>query len=152
MATRQTSGTAVEPRDRATTVLHVAVAAAVVLSVFHYIDNWARFDRYALNPDSPVTEPLMIPGAWLLFTAVGVLGYVQYRRGRWWPAVAGLAVYSLSGLVGAVHYTDAPPSDFDAVQNLLIVTDVLAGAAVLAFALWLMFRRALPAMSSTDPA
>jgi hypothetical protein len=60
--------------------------------------------------------------------------------------VAGLAVYSLSGLVGVVHYTDAPPADFDAVQNLLIVTDVLAGIAVLGFALWLMFRRAIPAM------
>lgn len=135
------------------TVHTVGTALAVVafaLSVFHYVDNWARFDRYALSPQSPVTEPYQIPLAWVLFTAVGVVGYVQFRRSRWWGAVAGLAVYSLSGLVGLAHYNDAPPGDFDGLQNLLIVTDVLAGFAVLGFALWLMFRRALPSTHATS--
>jgi hypothetical protein len=77
-----------EARDRVGTVLHVIVAVAVVLSVFHYVDNWARFDRYALNPDSPVTEPLLIPGAWLLFTAWAYSGTSSsgaVAGGRRWP-------------------------------------------------------------------
>ncbi|GAB3419022.1 hypothetical protein [Flindersiella endophytica] len=120
---------------------------AFVLSVFHYADNVARFDRYALSPDSPVTAPFQVLLAWVIFTVAGVIGYVQLRRGRWWPAAVLVAFYSLSGFVGLGHYGDASPGEFDALQNLLIVTDILAGFAVLGLALWLVFKRALPAMN-----
>ncbi|GAA5029288.1 hypothetical protein [Actinopolymorpha pittospori] len=126
-------------------VLHVILLTAFVVSVVHYTDNYVRFDRYALNPDSPIQEPILIVVGWLLFTAFGVAGYVAYRRQRWWPAVALTALYSVSGLVSLVHYTDAAPSAFDGAQNTLIVADVVAGVAVVGLALWLMFRRALVA-------
>jgi hypothetical protein len=126
-------------------VLHVILLTAFVVSVVHYADNYVRFDRYALNPDSPIQEPILIVVGWLLFTAFGVAGYVAYRRRRWWPAVALTALYSVSGLVSLVHYTDASPSAFDGAQNTLIVADVVAGIGVVGLALWLMFRRALVA-------
>jgi hypothetical protein len=133
--------------SRARLAANLILGVAFVLSVFHYLDNWARFDRYALSPDSPVTAAYQIPLAWVIFTVAGVAGFVQFRRGRWWPATVLLAFYALSGLVGLAHYNDAPPGDFDGLQNLLIVTDVLAGFAVLGLVLWLVFKRALPAMS-----
>jgi hypothetical protein len=130
-------------------VLQVVLGVAVVVSVIHYADNTLRFDQYAINPDSPVTEPLVVPAAWLVFTAIGVAGYVMYLQRRWWQAVACLAVYSVSGLVSLVHYSDGPPSAFDSVQNVLIVSDVVAGIAVVAFAFWLMFRRALHSVEAS---
>ncbi len=123
------------------------LAFAFVVSVFHYVDNTVRFDRYAVNPDSPIAGvgAWVVPAAWVVLTAVGVVGYLGYREGRWWRAVGGIAVYSVSGLISAAHYTDAPPSAFDGVQNVLIVADLVAGLAVLGLALWVMFRRALVA-------
>lgn len=138
-------GTAEGSARTAGWVLHAILATAFVVSVVHYADNYVRFDRYALNPDSPIREPILIVVGWLLFTAFGVAGYVAYRRRRWWPTVALTALYSLSGLVSLVHYTDASPSAFDGAQNTLIVADVVAGVGVVGLALWLMFRRALVA-------
>ncbi|SDS03603.1 hypothetical protein [Actinopolymorpha singaporensis] len=125
----------------------LVLAFAFVVSIFHYVDNTVRFDRYAVNPDSPIAGAgsWVVPVAWVVLTAVGMIGYLAYREGRWWPAVGGIAVYSVSGLISAAHYTDGPPSAFDGVQNLLIVADLVAGIAVLGLALWVMFRRALVA-------
>ena len=142
---RPTVPTSTQAPDRATRWLRILMAVSIVVSIVHYADNYLRFDRYALTPNGLVTEPLVIPTAWLVFTVIGVLGYVMYTRRRWWQAVACLAVYSLSGLVSVGHYTEGPPSAFNAVQNVLIVTDLLAGLGIVAFALWLMLARATTA-------
>jgi hypothetical protein len=141
------SESATHRRSRATVALRAIMIGAVVLSVFHYTDNYVRFDRYALSADGLVTEPLAIPLSWLLFTVVGAAGYALYHRERWWPAVVCLVVYSVSGLVSPLHYTEGPLSAFDAVQHVLIVTDLLAGLSVLGYAVWLMIRRAVPGTS-----
>jgi hypothetical protein len=124
---------------RPTLVLNLVLGSAVVVSVVHYVDNTVRFDDY--SPDSGLVTRPMIPLAWVVFTAFGVWGYVQYRRGRDARAALGLAVYAGSGLVGPVHYTAVSPSDFDAFQNVFVVLDTLLGIGVLAFACWLALGR-----------
>jgi hypothetical protein len=125
--------------DRPTVVLRVILVATFVSSAFHYTDNYLRFDEYPPGDDGFVTEPL-IWQSWLVFTAVGLIGYVLYRRERWLPAAACLAFYSVSGLISPLHYTEGTWSDFDTFQHTFIVTDFICGLAVLGFAVWLVVR------------
>lgn len=137
------------PVDRPTTVLRVILLATVVSSLVHYTDNYVRFDEYPTS--GFVTKPL-IWQSWLLFTAVGLMGYVLYRRQRWLPAAACLAFYSVSGLISPLHYTEGPWSTFDLVQHTFIISDFVCGLAVLGFAAWLVVKvgaRELPAVTTS---
>lgn len=113
---------------------------AFLLSIVHYVDNTVRFDDYTPDPGL-ITRP-SIPLAWLIFTAFGIWGYLQYRRGENARAAIGLAIYSASGLIGPLHYTAVSPSEFDWFQNLFVALDTLAGVAVFAIACWLALRPA----------
>jgi hypothetical protein len=128
-----------ETVDRPTIVLRVILLATLVSSAFHYTDNYVRFDQYPPADDGFVTRPL-IWQSWIVFTAVGAVGYLLYRRERWLPAAACLAFYAVSGLISPLHYTEGPRSAFDAFQHFFIVTDFLCGVAVLGFAGWLVMR------------
>jgi hypothetical protein len=131
--------------ERATRTLQVLLVSAFLVSIVHYVDNTVRFDEYAKG-EGPVTRA-MIPLAWLVFTAFGAWGYVQFRRGRFTAAAIGIAVYSTSGLIGLAHYTVAPPADFDTFQNVFIALDVLLGLSLVTFAFWLVLaRRSEPAI------
>jgi multisubunit Na+/H+ antiporter MnhC subunit len=123
--------------------LNVIFWTSVVLSIVHYTDNTVRFSAYDKG-DPFVSGAWQIVLAWVILTAIGVLAYLRTRQERWWPAVAFMGVYSLVGLVSFGHYTFAPVSEYDALQNTLILTDIVSGLSVLGFALWLMFRRAIP--------
>jgi hypothetical protein len=123
--------------DRRTLLLQVILLAAVLSSIGHYTDNTVRFDQYPQSDPELVSQP-MIPLSWVLFTVVGAFGYVLFRRDRLVPAAACLAVYSISGLVGPVHYLYGSLSEFDALQHVFIATDGIAGLAVLAYAVWLL--------------
>ena len=123
--------------DRATTVLRVLLLATFVSSVVHYTDNYVRFDEYPPADDGFVTRPL-IWQSWILFTAVGAVGYLLYRREHWFPAAACLAFYAVSGLISPLHYTEGAWSEFDLFQHFFIVTDFLCGVGVLGFAAWLV--------------
>lgn len=121
------------------TVLGLAVAVSVV----HYVDNYVRFDDYLKDPGTPIT-PAVVVVSWVAFTVVAVLGYRALRQGRTGVGAWLLGLYSLSGLVGLGHYKDAPPSSFDPVQNVLIVTDIALGLAVLVVAVRLARARPRP--------
>ena len=116
----------------------VVLLIAVALSVVHYIDNTVRFDDYSPDPGL-ITRP-SIPLAWFVFSAFGLWGWVQLRKGELAKAALGLAVYSASGLIGPLHYTTVSPSDFDWFQNTFVVLDTLAGLSVFAIACWLALR------------
>jgi hypothetical protein len=105
----------------------------VALSTVHYIDNTVRFDDYTGGKSGFVTRP-MVPISWGLLTAVGIAGIVFLRRGLRAKAGPLLGAYSVSGLVGVLHFTTVSPSDFDWFQNTFIALDFLAGAAVLLLA------------------
>jgi hypothetical protein len=106
---------------------------ALVLSTVHYIDNTVRFDDYTNGKPGFVTRA-MVPIAWVLFTAAGLVGLRYLRRGVRSLGGPLLGAYSVSGLIGVFHYTTVSPRDFDWFQNLSIAGDFLAGAAVMALA------------------
>jgi hypothetical protein len=114
----------------------VLLAVAVGVSIVHYVDNFAAFDRFPQRDGAPQVTKAMVAVAWPIFTAFGVAGLVAFRRRAIPAAAVCLAAYSGSGLVGIGHYT--APGMTDAVwwRQAHVILDILCGAAVLAFALW----------------
>lgn len=124
-------------------VVRGVFAAAIVVSVLHYVDNTVRYSDYLNGQSTPIAR-WMIPASWALLTVAGLLGYRYLAAGQRPLAAALLGVYSASGLVGPIHYTAGPPSDFDAVQNVLIVADTILGIAMLVIAIRVALRPAAP--------
>jgi hypothetical protein len=121
-------------------VLRVVLGLAIVESFVHYADNTLRYDDYTVADPSfagSLVKQWVIPVAWVLFTIAGITGYRRFRDGRRPEAAAWLGVYSVSGLISVLHYTDISLDDLSAFQNTFVFLDVVLGAAVLAFALWL---------------
>jgi hypothetical protein len=117
-------------------VFRVVLVAAFIVSVVHYTDNYVRFDEYPNDMPDLVTRP-SIPAAWVVFTGFAIAAYVFYEQGQRGRAAICLAVYSVSGLIGPLHYTSGALSEFDAFQHFNIATDSVAGVACLAMAVWL---------------
>jgi hypothetical protein len=125
--------------DTPTRVLQVLLVAAIVESLVHYTDNTLRYDDYTVDDPSllgSLVTRWVIPISWVLFTAAAVVGYRRFRQGDLPRAAAWLGAYSTSGLISVLHYTDISPSQLSAFQNTFVWLDVLLGAAILAFAIW----------------
>lgn len=122
--------------ERAQRVLAALLGTAVAVSIVHYVDNVAAFERFPQSDGViAVTRPMIVV-AWFAFTAYGVAGYLLFRRGRHGLAAACLAAYSLSGLIGIGHYL--APGMTEAVwwRQAHVLADILCGVAVVAFAIW----------------
>jgi hypothetical protein len=78
----------------------------------------------------------MLPVAWVLFTAAGLLGYRRLRQRQWTQAAICLGVYSVSGLISLGHYVGISIDDLSVFQNTFVFADIALGAALLAFAAW----------------
>src|SRR4051812_10511237 len=81
--------------DRRLTILRAVLAASFVSTAVHYTDNYIAFDSY---PGSDSISRIEVPISWVILTAIGLAGYVLYRRGRYRPAHVMLGVYALTGL------------------------------------------------------
>ena len=139
--------------DELTRVRRVFVTA-LLLSVVHYIDNTVRFDDYTGGKKGFITQA-MIPISWVLFTAAGVAGYRYLKQGHRGLGGSLLGAYSVSGLIGILHYTTVSPRDFDWFQNTFIALDFLAGLAVFVMAVRLATGRAVsrpPTTTGRSPA
>ena len=121
-------------RERELRVVRGWLTAAIVVSVLHYVDNTLRWSDYVNGGSTPV-QRWMVPASWVLFTAAGLWGYQQLKRGHRPMAAALLGLYSGSGLVGPIHYTAGTPAEFDAVQNVLIISDTILGVVMLVLAI-----------------
>ena len=120
--------------------VRVVFGTAVLLSVVHYIDNTVRFDDYTGGHTGFVTQA-MIPISWILFTTAGVAGFRALKQGNRGLGGSLLGAYSVSGLIGILHYTTVSPGDFTAFQNTFIGLDFLAGLAVFVTAVRLVLSR-----------
>ena len=128
-------------------VLRLLLGFAIVESFVHYLDNTLRYDDYTVDNPSVLgglVKQWVIPIAWVLFTAVGLLGYKRFKEGQWSLAAMWLAVYSVSGLISILHYTDISVDDLSPFQNTFVFMDIAAGLAVLGIALWTASRQKLP--------
>jgi hypothetical protein len=134
----------VGPTSRSLWTLRVLLGAAIVESFVHYADNTLRYDDYTVADPSflgSLVKQWVIPVAWVLFTIAGLIGYRRFRDGRRPEAAAWLGAYSVSGLISLLHYTDISVDDLSAFQNTFVFLDVVLGAAVLGFAVWVAWSR-----------
>ena len=122
---------------RGTRTILGVVAAAVVVSVVHYVDNYVNYADYPVpGPDASVPAPsdTVIGLAWFVFTAAGAWGVWNLLRGRVVPAVVGLAFYSVSGLIGIGHYTVPGALDMPLWRQARVAADIALGVTILVLA------------------
>lgn len=120
-----------------TRTLRLLLAAGILSTAVHYTDNVVNVDDF---PQPGWVDRPTVWIAWVLLTAIGLLGYRLYTRGNFFAAHGLLAVYSYTGLSSLGHYLYGTPEPF--LRNLSIVADGLTGAAILAFVVWSASRRA----------
>ena len=122
--------------QRAVRLLTPLFATAVLVSVVHYTDNVVNYSDFPRNGPLPDPGRWLVLGAWVLFTAAGIAGYVLFRRGPSTLALSLLAFYSGSGLVGFGHYTVPGAFGMPAARQAHVIADILLGIAMFAFVMW----------------
>jgi hypothetical protein len=123
-------------RSRALLVLLVAYGAA---SLFHFAHNAEFLGDY---PNIPAgLSRASVYAAWLAVTALGVFGYLLFRRGFRLAGLGVIAVYALLGFGGLTHYGLAPLSEHTATMNLTIWLEAATAALLLVAALRALSRR-----------
>lgn len=121
------------------------VLASVLVTAFHFTDNFVAIETY---PQPDWITQAVVAGSWPLFTAVGIIGYVLYRRGQFGTANAFLFAYSYTGLSSLGHFLSGSPDEFTTRGLISVFADGLAGSAVLALALWSILARRQVAKSA----
>lgn len=123
-------------RTRALLVLLIAYGAA---SLLHFAHNAEFLADYPNLPAS--LSRASVYAAWLAVTALGVLGYLLFRRGFRFAGPGVIAVYALLGFGGLAHYARAPLSEHTAAMNLTIWLEAATAALLLIAALRGLSRR-----------
>lgn len=123
-------------RSRALLVLLIAYGAA---SLLHFSHNAEFLADYPNIPASLSRGGVY--AAWLAVTALGVLGYLLFRRGFRLAGLGVIAVYALLGFGGLTHYGLAPLSEHTAAMNLTIWLEAATAALLLVAALRGLSRR-----------
>lgn len=130
--------------------MRAVVATTIVLTLFHFADNTIAIDSYPKASWQPDWFVWVVPLSWLLFTAVGVIGYRRYRDGRYSQAHPLLILYSYSGLVSLGHFLYGGPDELTARGVASVLVDAVAGSAVLFVAIWsIVARRSARAAART---
>jgi hypothetical protein len=121
---------------RAVRILTAILAVAVVVSIVHYTDNYVNYHDYPQSKTLPNPSSALVVGAWFGFTALGLAGYLLFRRNPSNPALLLLAAYSGSGLVGIGHYLVPGATSMPWWRQAHVCLDIASGIAVFSFTLW----------------
>lgn len=111
---------------------------AVAVSVVHYADNYFNYAQYPRSATLPNPSQALIGVSWFVFTAIGLAGYLLFRRHASDASLLLLALYSGSGLVGIGHYTVAGGFAMPWWRQAHVVIDIACGLAVLGFVVWVV--------------
>jgi hypothetical protein len=119
------------------TVLKVILGWCVVSTALHFTHNFAAIEQYPQSESiSNTTVRAVIVVSWPLLTAIGLYAYRLHAQGhRRGMANALLALYSLTGISSLGHFV-IDKVDLPLFWMAVIASDALAGAAVLAYAIW----------------
>ncbi len=122
-------------RSRALSILKVLLMFSITSTALHFTHNFVKIDQYPDDlVDGTVTQAAILL-TWPVLTAVGVLGYRLYARGRHSDAYICLLAYSFLGISTLGHFLDGSP-DIAPFWFATIFTDALAGFAIVAFVAW----------------
>lgn len=122
--------------ERATRVLTAIFLTAVAISIVHYADNYFNYSEFPQSETIPNPSATLVGLSWFVFTAVGVAGYVLFRRRSYPIACLCLGFYAGSGLVGVLHYATEAMTDAIWWRQAHVVADILLGVAMVSFAVW----------------
>ena len=120
-------------------VLLVSLLAYGTASLLHHVHNAEFLIEY---PGMPVwLTPAGVYAAWLGVTAVGLAGYLLFRRGHRPTGLMLLGIYGMLGLYGLGHYTVAPCSAHTLTMNLTIGLEVATGVLLIVITGLMLGRR-----------
>ncbi|MEC3979940.1 hypothetical protein [Amycolatopsis sp. H20-H5] len=125
-----------ELREKGLNPLRLILGFTLLSTTLHYAQNVISAASYppVAGISLGVTQ-FLVAFTWVLTTACGALGYRAYRRGRYWPSLAFLLVYSLSGIGSAGHFLVGVPQ-VPAFWFATIFTDVFASLLLWLFVAW----------------
>ena len=129
-------GHLVSRRDRARRIFAVLFPVAVVVSIVHYTDNYFNYHDYPRSQTLPNPSAAVVGSAWFVFTAIGLAGFILFRRELSNRGLLLLAAYSGSGLVGIGHYLVPGATSMPWWRQAHVVLDISCGVAIFAVALW----------------
>jgi hypothetical protein len=118
-------------------ILLILLAANIVTSILHYVDNIVFFQHY---PEPTWLSPHLVDLAWFVMTPFGVAGYWLFRRGPRSAAFACLYLYATMGLLVLGHYLIAPPWEVSLKINLFIMAEAIAASLLGVFTAWLQLQ------------
>jgi len=117
------------PQRRVSQMLPWLLAIYAGASLVHFAHNAQYLTQYPNLPASWTRSDVYL--AWCCVTAIGLLGYLLYRRGALGVGLSVLAIYGGLGLDGLLHYTRAPIAHHSVAMNLTIWAEVVAAALLL---------------------
>jgi hypothetical protein len=129
-------------RPPSTRTVGIVVAATIVLTAFHFSDNIINVDTYP-RQDWISATGIQVAGLifWPVFAAIGIAGYLNYRRGRFPLANWLLVAFSYIGLVSLGHFTAGSPDELTTRGLISVTIDGIAGFTVLGVAIWSILAR-----------
>jgi hypothetical protein len=122
---------------RSRRTLFALVAANVVTSILHYVDNVIFFKHY---PEPTWLNPHLVDLAWFVMTPIGLAGCLLFVRGRPTAAFVCLYLLSLMNLLVLGHYLIAPPWEVSFKINLFILLEAATALALGGYTAWLQFQ------------
>jgi hypothetical protein len=134
--------------NRAMPIHHATSLAAKTLLALTALYFLASLSHFTHNAEFICEYPKLpawltsakVYGAWAAVTAVGATGLVFMRRGWMIAGLALIAAYGSLGFDGLGHYALAPMALHPLAANVTILSEVAAGAMLLAFSLYLLAR------------
>ena len=118
-----------EAIDRGSRALLWLLALYGFASLVHFMHNAEYLSGY---PNLPAwLSRSQIYGTWCGITAIGLVGYTLYRRGRAFVGFGLLVLYTSLGFDGLLHYGRAPLAAHTLAMNLTIWSEVAAAALAL---------------------
>jgi len=114
-------------------LLKILLIVSIVSTAIHFTDNYLYIEQY---PQPNWITLSSVYRSWIIWTVIGITGYWLYENQRLGLAYVCLVLYSFCGLSSLGHYLYGAMSAFSPKMHFFIVTDGLAGFAILGFALW----------------
>lgn len=115
------------------TLLLTLLIINVVITAFHYTDNFINFSQY---PDPEWITPESIYQSWFILTSIGIIGYILYLKNVLWFAYICLSIYSLTGILSPGHYFFQTTEIFSLKMHIFIWLDFIAATLILGFIIW----------------
>ena len=122
-------------------IVRWVVLGTIAVTLFHFTDNAVNVDTYPKADWQPGWFDVVVVVSWVVYTAVGVIGWRLYERGRFLQAHVGLILYGLLVVSSLGHVLYGSPDELTTRGLISVFVDVAAGSAVIAVAVWSILAR-----------